>query len=228
MVKIRAVAADIDGTLTDNRRHISTVAIDTLRKVEEMGIPVILASGNVLPITWGLARFLGVTGPVVAENGGLVCYKDTVYELSDGGEALKIYARLKEQEGVERLFTDQWRRTEVVMKPDSIDVSRIRELVGDTELAVVETGFGTHLMSMNVSKYTALLRACELIDVDITEVMALGDGQNDAEMILHAGVGVAVANARDEVKAVADYVTEAPNGDGVVEALTKYLRLDRF
>ncbi|HOV80768.1 MAG TPA: Cof-type HAD-IIB family hydrolase [Bacillota bacterium] len=55
------------------------------------------------------------------------------------------------------------------------------------------------------------------------EIMAVGDSYNDLEMIRYAGLGVAVANARDDVKKEADYVTSATYGDGVVEALEKFV-----
>ncbi len=55
------------------------------------------------------------------------------------------------------------------------------------------------------------------------EVMAIGDGYNDLEMIEYAGIGVAVANAGEKVKASADYVTRLPYGEGVVEALEKFV-----
>jgi hydroxymethylpyrimidine pyrophosphatase-like HAD family hydrolase len=42
-------------------------------------------------------------------------------------------------------------------------------------------------------------------------------------MIGAAGIGIAVANARDEVKAASDYVTEKGDGEGFVEAVTRYL-----
>jgi len=55
------------------------------------------------------------------------------------------------------------------------------------------------------------------------EVIAVGDGYNDLDMLDYAGLGVVVANARDEIKKFADYVTSAPYGDGVVEVLEKFV-----
>ena len=55
-------------------------------------------------------------------------------------------------------------------------------------------------------------------------LMACGDGLNDRSMISYAGVGVAMQNAEDAVKAVADYVTAADNNhDGVAEAIEKFI-----
>lgn len=55
------------------------------------------------------------------------------------------------------------------------------------------------------------------------EIIAVGDSYNDLEMLEYAGLGVAVANAREEVKKKAGYVTEASYSDGVVEVLEKFV-----
>lgn len=55
------------------------------------------------------------------------------------------------------------------------------------------------------------------------EVAAVGDSYNDLDMILYAGFGVAVANAREEVKAVADVITAANTEHGVAVFIQQYL-----
>ena len=52
--------------------------------------------------------------------------------------------------------------------------------------------------------------------------MAFGDGGNDISMLQHAGIGVAMGNAGDEVKKVADYVTSSVDEDGVINALRHF------
>ena len=68
----KIVAVDIDGTLTDTKKQLNTRALDALKRLEEHGIPVILATGNVRAITYGLWRFLKLTGPICCENGGVL------------------------------------------------------------------------------------------------------------------------------------------------------------
>jgi len=57
---------------------------------------------------------------------------------------------------------------------------------------------------------------------DRSECMAFGDGENDIEMLQYAGIGVAMGNANDKVKASADYVTDSVDDDGVEHALEHF------
>ena len=54
-------------------------------------------------------------------------------------------------------------------------------------------------------------------------VMSLGDSALDADMISRAGIGVAMGNAPDDIKAQADYVTAPYDQDGVAEAVYKFI-----
>lgn len=56
------------------------------------------------------------------------------------------------------------------------------------------------------------------------EIIAFGDAENDLDMIEFAGIGVAMGNAKDEVKAVADYVTTDVDENGIWNAC-KYFGL---
>ena len=53
-------------------------------------------------------------------------------------------------------------------------------------------------------------------------MMAFGDGGNDIEMLRYAGIGVAMGNADDAVKAAADYVTTSVDDDGIMNALKHF------
>ncbi len=60
---------------------------------------------------------------------------------------------------------------------------------------------------------------CERLGIDPATTIAFGDGGNDVTMLQHCGVGVAMGNAVDSLKAVADYVTDEVDQDGVYKAL---------
>lgn len=55
------------------------------------------------------------------------------------------------------------------------------------------------------------------------EMIAFGDGQNDASMVKYAGLGVAMANAVDELKEISQYITGSNDEDGIADALYKFI-----
>ncbi len=209
----------MDGTITDPSKIIQTLGIEVLRKAQDRGRVVILASGNVLPVVYGLSTFIGLRGPVVAENGGIVSYQDEVHTLFSNEVPLQAYEHLRTvMPGVRRLFTDQWRRTEVGVNREA-DLTEVLEALRDWPLEVEATGFAIHLMQRGHSKMAGVRKACELIGVDVSEVVAFGDADNDALMLKECGYGVAVGNASDKARKAADLVTKGKHAEGVREGL---------
>lgn len=80
-------------------------------------------------------------------------------------------------------------------------------------------GCSLEIAAPGSSKWKALRWLAEQRGIQPEEIVAIGDDVNDVQMVRGAGYGVAVANARDEIKAVADYVTRHPNNLGVEEAM---------
>lgn len=74
----------------------------------------------------------------------------------------------------------------------------------------------------NISKGSGLRELCEILNIDVKDCVAIGDGPNDLEILQTAGVGVAMGNAIDEIKKIADYVTDDNDHDGVVKAIEKF------
>jgi hypothetical protein len=78
-------------------------------------------------------------------------------------------------------------------------------------------------MSKDTDKGTALAKVAEILGVKAEEVLAIGDSMNDEAMIRWAGVGVAMANADERIKKIADHVADYTNDDdGVAEFIEKY------
>ena len=73
------------------------------------------------------------------------------------------------------------------------------------------------------SKATAIFDLCQRLNIEEANVMAVGDSPNDSAMIMAAGLGVAMGNAVDEVKEIADYVTLSNAEDGVAYAVRKFV-----
>jgi hypothetical protein len=215
---------DVDGTLTDASRRLDAAAVRCVRALEDRGIPVVLATGNVLPIALALHRSLGLTGPIVAENGGLIWWKDAtghdrVERLADRRVALAAYRTLVRSGcSVRRLFTDRWRESEVALEP-TLSVAAIRRALGRRPLTVESTGFAIHLMERGAGKTTALRRVLGPLGWSLSDAVVLGDGDNDVGMLRAAGFGVSFSSGSPRARAAADYVTRRPFAGGFVEGL---------
>ena len=75
----------------------------------------------------------------------------------------------------------------------------------------------------NTSKAEALRFLMRRLDVEPRELMACGDSPNDIEMIKLAEIGVVVGNASEEMKSLADYVTDTNDNDGVAKAIENFV-----
>ncbi len=76
----------------------------------------------------------------------------------------------------------------------------------------------------NINKSTALEILKDYLNIDKTEIMAIGDNLNDLDMVKNSGIGVAVANAYDELKQVAKYTTlNTVEKGGFAEAVYKFI-----
>ena len=74
-----------------------------------------------------------------------------------------------------------------------------------------------------VNKGVALRALAEILSIDPTETMAIGDTENDLAIIKAAGIGVAMGNATPAVREQADYVTDDNESDGVATAMEHFI-----
>jgi phosphoglycolate phosphatase (TIGR01487 family) len=219
MGAIRAVVCDVDGTITDSGKRIQALGMECLRRVQANGATAMIASGNVLPVAYGLSQFIGLDSPVIAENGGVVSYREQIFELHSPEVPEKAFLRVKERvPGAERLFTDNWRRTEVALKR-STDLDAVRKALDGWPVEVEATGFAIHIMERGHGKMSGVRKACDLIGISPQDVLAIGDADNDVGMLRGCGHSAAVGNAQPAAKAAARFVARRDHSEGVLEAL---------
>ena len=76
------------------------------------------------------------------------------------------------------------------------------------------------LVNRENSKASGIEALLRHYGIDRSECIAFGDGGNDIEMLDYCGIGVAMGNASDEVKAHADFVARSVDDEGILHALT--------
>ncbi len=218
MFRPGAIAIDIDGTITDETRAVNCRAVEKLRKVS---IPVVLVTGNVMCYARTASKLLGFSETVIAENGGVVRfgYDEDDVVLGDKDRCLRAMEILSRHFPVEPLDLDM-RLSEVALRRTfpAEEAERILS-AEDIGVRIVDSGFAYHIMDARVGKGKALSLVADNLGISTDNFIAIGDSENDVEMLRAAGYGIAVANAHPSLKKIADLVTESPDGDGVVEAL---------
>lgn len=102
---------------------------------------------------------------------------------------------------------------------------QLSEQVGDSVRVSSSGSRYIEICAPMATKLEAMHRLASLAELDVRQIMAIGDNLNDLDMIKAAGVGVAVNNAPIEVKSVAAYACSRASAEGVVEALRMLVRV---
>lgn len=113
----------------------------------------------------------------------------------------------------------------VVGDPEKIEVFE-PQIAKDLEGRIsvyTSTPFFLECMPPGIDKASSLDRLIKILKIDRQEVIACGDGHNDLSMIKFAGLGVAMNNADELVKAAADYITGSNDEDGVGQVIERFI-----
>ena len=113
---------------------------------------------------------------------------------------------------VQALFADMDEREKAWKELEKVEGL---ELVGSLK-------YNIEVNAAGVNKGTGLVNLGKLLGISREEIMACGDGDNDTVMLREVGLGVAMANAEEQVKEAADYITLSNEEDGAAMAIEKF------
>ena len=115
----------------------------------------------------------------------------------------------------------------ILMSVDPAELEKVQRQIADLlpeSLTVVQTAaFYLEVIPRVINKGQGIRDICAVLGIDPSEVIAFGDAANDIPMLETAGMGVAMGNATETVKAAADMITCSNNEDGIAAALEKLL-----
>lgn len=129
----------------------------------------------------------------------------------------------------QRSFKDGWELMKMPVRTLACiggpkEVKALEEHFPDFKFPMFSGMTGADVVEQESSKAMGLLRLCEYYGIDRKDTVAFGDSMNDYEILREAGIGIAMGNAIEPLKAVADYVTDDIDKDGVWKAC-KHFRL---
>ena len=237
---IKAIMLDVDGTLVSFETHkILQSSVEVLKKIHGRGIRIVIATGRAAGDLHEIAAvpydgIIALNGADCVLLDGTVIRrhlipKDDFKKAMEIAKAFDFAVAIELDEGVfvNRLTPTVERIAKIVEHPipavvdidemeqqvmpllPNLSLSRWHPLFADVNLA-------------GISKATGLSAFADYYGIEMAEIMACGDGGNDISMLKAAGIGVAMGNASETVKASADFVTDTVENDGLCKALKHF------
>ena len=220
----RTFAVDIDGTITENgggRIHLE--ALESLRRLVNMGHDVIFVTGRSSVEGFLLSVFGGTTKVTVGENGGCITFDSNDHILLGNIEECKNALDIlkNNMENVEEKYVFP-RMTEVVLQR-TFDLDHARKILSENNIDVVlsDSQYAYHINSPGIDKGTGFTEIMKKFSISSDDVIAIGDSATDVPLFKVAKTSVALGNASNDVKSEATMTVSAHAGDGVLEALDK-------
>jgi 5-amino-6-(5-phospho-D-ribitylamino)uracil phosphatase len=247
MSKWRLIALDMDGTLLDRDGTVSAENRKWINKAREAGIEVTLATGRHIRSARVWIEELGLQMPVVTSNGGEVWTVDHVLLDRNALSWEDVHFLYDLAVKYKKYGTHIWANTvdEIIhwdTFPESIehftwlkfgyqndnllvikDILRRLRAYGRFEITNSDPT-NIEVNPVGVNKASGLQKVCDYLGIHHLQVVTMGDSLNDVAMLQWAGMGIAMGNAQEEVKAIADYVTMPHDRDGVARAIEMLLK----
>ena len=148
--------------------------------------------------------------------------KDIIKYVEESNEQKFLKVTICEKDKL--VFNSILRKVNEIKDLDILEVEFMsKKIVKNGTTQVPIEYYYTEVTNQNVNKWTALEFLMKKLNIDKTEVVAIGDNMNDKEMIQNSGLGIAMGNSNSKIKELADIVVKDNNSDGVCEAVLKYL-----
>lgn len=238
---IQLIALDMDGTLLGENNEVSQGNRNAIHKAREKGIEVIISTGRHYQTSYDVAKALDIHylitmngAEIWTQTGDLIARQTMDPEVIEQLMALKekyqpwtwlsSTDRLWRNETPEELAAHQWLKVGF----DTDDPKVKHEIINTIDKwEAIEWSNSSptniEINAIGVHKAAAIDVVRERLEIDMSQVMAVGDSLNDLKMIEKAGIGVAMGNAQEEVKEAADWITTTNVNDGVARAIEKWV-----
>ena len=221
-MKYRALATDYDGTLaTDGVVDAATLA--ALDRYRAAGGRLLLVTGRILADLQQAFPEIACFDAVIAENGA-VSYQPARNRVELLGDPLPAtFIEALEARQVSPILQGQI--LVATWEPHGETVERTLQDLS-LQARVILNKRAVMVLPAGIDKASGLRFALAEMGLAAAEVAGIGDAENDRDLLKSCGLGVAVANALPDLKAIADRVTARPRGAGVRE-LVDWILSDR-
>jgi hydroxymethylpyrimidine pyrophosphatase-like HAD family hydrolase len=200
-MKLSAIALDYDGTIARDDVMDPSVR-DAIAAARSRGITVLLVTGRILDQLRRVAGDLHFVDAVVAENGAVIHFPDSNRTSALAPAVLDGFVTELRCRGI------PFQSGQCLVDADANDATRLLEVIRALQLplALLFNGGRVMILPQGVSKATGLHAALDTLRLSARNTVAIGDAENDHELLRLAEVGVAVEWANAALRSTADIV----------------------
>lgn len=237
---------DLDGTtvphFTDNVSKRVSQAVQVAHKY----LNVSLVTGRPLLMTLPLIEKLQISGPCVLLNGAQIYdpgQKKIIHQLyltkNDAEYAYTILNHLSENimvhDGKKDVPISQWDSLEQIVSFYLFDISpslvqEIAQKFEDHPAITTNRMLGSkpgteaiEVIHTNATKQHGIYEVAKILQINTQDIIGVGDGYNDFALLMACGLKIAMGNAVDELKAIADFVAPSVEEDGLATVIEKFI-----
>ena len=244
--KIKTIVVDLDRTLLHTDKTLSSYTLEVLKTCKDSGMRIMVATARPQRTAMQYCEIIGADAVVVSNGARVICGNvRTEYKIcEESAERLLRYLnrypdlRITLETGDIAYSNKPIADYETILSDNLVGIAKAEGVLKilvhldrkDT-LAVVEKGLTDDLyytvahgylmqiMDKSATKWNGIKAMLEISGCTPKETAYFGDDHDDLEPIKGCGIGVAVSNAIEEVKAAADYVAQSNDEDGVADFL---------
>lgn len=251
--KFKALIIDVDGTLVTNQRDAlpTKIVMEAIKKASSK-LHVGIATQRPLFYARPIFEHLKLSGPSIIAGGAQVIDSETLKilheELIDKEDLLKVIKIVKEfkkKNGFKFYIQDsmgqvdkEWTGGDIPQKPIEAAAYSMESELADKlkdKLSTIQNLAVHKVVSWDIGKYgVALTHALatkqhgifevgKILGIKTHEIIGIGDGYNDFPLLMACGLKVAMGNAVEDIKAIADYIAPPVEDDGVADVINKFV-----
>ena len=134
-----------------------------------------------------------------------------------------------DRDKVTEVFPDKWPKAVFFFKNPNLRY--IKDMIDSNKKEAYDMVFSLdiimEMIPQGINKGTALKEIAKRFDLAKADIMAIGDEENDREMLENSGFAVAMGNATESIKEIADYITADCENSGVAQAIEVFIKKNR-
>lgn len=251
-MKYKAIISDVDGTLIQqgsifNKKGLPTPRVTKAIAKIQNKIHFGIATSRPLIGVSHIFDHLALSGPSILFGGSVIVdgkSKEVLWEKDLSSESVKAVLAIIAKHKID--FTVNEGNGEVIhnkkdyipQNPRNIFLAELTEhkleeihdaLKKIPDIAIHRTpSWNSKLWAFDVThieatKQHGILQVAEILTIHPSEIIGIGDGYNDFPLLMACGLKVAMGNAVEDLKAIADYIAPSVNEDGVADVIEKFI-----